>query len=53
MLKYIRFKKHPGLDFTGAKREYSFDEISGLKEAGWDNKAYLKEKEADERTFEE
>lgn len=52
VLKFIRFKKQSGLDFSN-KKEYAFEEIQGLKEAGWDNKAYLKEKEADERTFEE
>ena len=53
VLKFIRFKKHSGLNFTATKKEFAFDEIPGLKEAGWDNAAYLKEKEADERTFEE
>ena len=53
VLKFIRFKKHPGLDFSGAKKEYSFEEIAGLREAGWDKESYLREKEADERSFED
>ena len=53
VLKFIRFKRNAGLDFSNNKKEFAFEEIIGLKAAGWDNAAYLKEKEADERTFEE
>ena len=53
VLKFIRFKKHPGLDFSGPKKEYQFEEIAGLREAGWDKESYLREKEADERSFED
>ena len=51
-LKFIRFRKYPGLDFS-AKREYQFEDIAGLAEAGWNKTNYLREKQADERSFEE
>ena len=51
-LKFIRFRRYPGLDFT-IKKEFEFEEIPGLAEAGWDKATYLTEKQADERSFEE
>ncbi len=53
VLRFCRFQKQPGLDFSSGKREFNFNEIGGLVEAGWDEATYLKEKQADERSFEE
>jgi len=33
--------------------EFDFDEIPGLKEAGWTQQAYEQAKEGEEKTFEE
>jgi hypothetical protein len=33
-------RRYYGLKFENAKQEYGFDEIPGLKEAGWTQKAY-------------
>jgi hypothetical protein len=43
---------YPGLRFEEG-REYSFDEIPGLKEAGWTMKSYDLAKEGEEKTFEQ
>lgn len=43
---------YPGLRFDEG-REYSFDEIPGLKEAGWTVKSYDLAKEGEEKTFEQ
>jgi len=43
VLKFIRFRQYPGLDFS-TKREFQFEDIPGLAEAGWDKATYLKEK---------
>ena len=32
--------RYPGLRFDNYKTEYEFDEVPGLKEAGWTIKAY-------------
>ena len=52
-MKFIRFQKQPGLTLNPNGTPISFDQIPGLKEAGWDEATYLKEKQADERSFEE
>lgn len=52
VLKFIRFDRQQGLNFN-QKKEYRFDEIRGLRDAGWDEQTYLREKQADERSFEE
>jgi len=31
---------YPGLNFTNEKREFLFDEVPGLKEAGWTEEMY-------------
>ena len=36
----IHKKVYPGLKFGFEKKEYSFDEIPGLEEAGWTAKSY-------------
>jgi hypothetical protein len=33
-------RRNAGLKFENSKVDYSFDEIPGLKEAGWTLKAY-------------
>lgn len=33
-------RRYLGLKFENGKQEYQFDEIPGLKEAGWTLKAY-------------
>ena len=43
---------YQGLRFD-VGREYSFDEIPGLKEAGWTVKSYDLAKEGEEKTFEQ
>ena len=52
VLKFMRFNRQRGLDFS-AKKEYAFEEIGGLHEAGWTWESYEREKQADERSFEE
>jgi hypothetical protein len=32
---------HPGLPFTKDKREFTFNEVPGLREAGWTEQMYL------------
>lgn len=36
----IQMRGHPGLKFDSGKQVYEFDEIPGLKEAGWTYKTY-------------
>ena len=43
---------YPGLRFDEG-REYTFEEVPGLKEAGWSNKTYEQAKEGEEKTFEQ
>jgi hypothetical protein len=43
---------YPGLQFSEGKREYQFEEIPGLREAGWTAKTYDKARESEEKTFE-
>ncbi|TNV79552.1 hypothetical protein FGO68_gene3569 [Halteria grandinella] len=49
----INLKVQPGLVFEGRKGPYEFDEIPGLKEAGWTIKTYEQAKEGEEKTFEQ
>ena len=52
MLKFVRFQRQAGLDFS-KKNEFAFEEIPGLAEAGWTAHRYESEKKSDERSFED
>ena len=43
---------HSGLQFTKEKREFTFDEVPGLKEAGWTDKMYFEAAQHDNKSFE-
>ncbi|CDW81357.1 histone acetyltransferase gcn5-like [Stylonychia lemnae] len=51
--RIIFLQRNEGLRFDQGKAHYEFDEIFGLKEAGWTQKAYELAKAAEERTFQE
>jgi hypothetical protein len=40
-----------GLHFTKDKREFDFDEIPGIKQAGWSRSAYMAAATEDCKTF--
>ena len=44
---------HPGLQFTKDKREFTFEEVPGLKQAGWTEKMYIDAALKDNKTFEQ
>lgn len=49
----INKRVYPGLKFEDGKEKLSFEEIPGLKEAGWTHKTYEQAKEGEEKTFEQ
>ena len=53
VLAVIKFRRWKGLEFSASKKEYQFDEVPALTQAGWTQEKYQQEKLADERSFEE
>ena len=47
-----KMRVYPGLRFDEG-REYQFEEVPGLKEAGWSARTYEQAKEGEEKTFEQ
>ena len=45
-------KKYEPLDFS-KKKEFTFEEVPGLQEAGWTKNEYREAKEGEEKTFEQ
>lgn len=54
ILDVINKQVHPGLKWAEEEKrdEFEFDEIPGLREAGWTKKSYELAKEGEEKTFE-
>lgn len=52
ILKITKKIRYKGLDFTKTK-EYSFNDIPALEQAGWTKEEYEKQKQADEQSYEE
>jgi hypothetical protein len=48
----INKKVYPGLTFENGIG-YDFDEVPGLKEAGWTQRTYQEAREGEEKTFEQ
>ena len=53
VLAVVEFRRWKGLEFSASKKEYQFDEVPALAQAGWTQEKYQQEKLADERSFEE
>ena len=48
---HYNMRIHPGLQFTKDKREFTFTEVPGLKEAGWTETMYLDAASNDNENF--
>ena len=53
VLAVVKFRRWKGFEFSASKKEYQFDEVPALAQAGWTQEKYQQEKLADERSFEE